>query len=205
MATHSSVLAWRIPGTGAWWAAVYGVAQSRTRLKWLSSSSSSMRSWIRNKQINVSDVKSAWNSTTGRCAGEWLKGWTRGLSKEATLGVRSEWQQRQPGISTGGASSVWSSAGLQLVEWQQKVREHRRLVFETQLYSREKHLGNSKLLNEWEGLLCAKGCFRHYLGRKWLSPGPCYQELFLKNSCRSWVPVKGLKNQKYERYIYLDI
>ena len=28
-------------GRGAWWAAVYGVAQSRTRLKWLSSSSSS--------------------------------------------------------------------------------------------------------------------------------------------------------------------
>ena len=41
MATHSSVLAWRIPGTGggAWWAAVYRVTQSRTRLKWLSSSS----------------------------------------------------------------------------------------------------------------------------------------------------------------------
>ena len=33
MATHSSVLAWRIPGmVGAWWAAVYGVAQSRIRL-----------------------------------------------------------------------------------------------------------------------------------------------------------------------------
>ena len=39
MATHSSVLAWRIPGmVGAWWAAVYGVAQSRIRLKRLSSS-----------------------------------------------------------------------------------------------------------------------------------------------------------------------
>ena len=38
-ATHSSVLAWRIPG-GAWWASVYGVTQSRTRLKRLSSSSS---------------------------------------------------------------------------------------------------------------------------------------------------------------------
>ena len=39
--THSSVLAWRIPGTGgAWWAAVCGVAQSWTRLKRLSSSSS---------------------------------------------------------------------------------------------------------------------------------------------------------------------
>ena len=32
MATHSSILAWRIPGTGAWWAAVYEVAQSRTQL-----------------------------------------------------------------------------------------------------------------------------------------------------------------------------
>ena len=39
MATHSSVLAWRIPGmVRAWWAAVYGVAQSWTRLKRLSSS-----------------------------------------------------------------------------------------------------------------------------------------------------------------------
>ena len=42
MATHSSVLAWRITKDGgAWWAAIYGVAQSWTRLKQLSSSSSS--------------------------------------------------------------------------------------------------------------------------------------------------------------------
>ena len=40
MATHSSVLAWRIPGRGSLVAAVYGVTQSRTRLKGLSSSSS---------------------------------------------------------------------------------------------------------------------------------------------------------------------
>ena len=33
MATHSSVLAWRIPGMGSLVAAVYGVAQSQTRLK----------------------------------------------------------------------------------------------------------------------------------------------------------------------------
>ena len=34
MATHSSILAWRIPlDRGAWWAAVHGVAKSRT---WLS-------------------------------------------------------------------------------------------------------------------------------------------------------------------------
>ena len=41
MATHSSALAWRIPGMGQpGWAAVYGVAQSWTRLKRFSSSSS---------------------------------------------------------------------------------------------------------------------------------------------------------------------
>ena len=38
MTTHSSVLAWRIPGTEEP-GGVYGVAQSRTWLKWLSSSS----------------------------------------------------------------------------------------------------------------------------------------------------------------------
>ena len=34
MATHSSTLAWKIPWTKgiAWWAAVHGVAKSRTRL-----------------------------------------------------------------------------------------------------------------------------------------------------------------------------
>ena len=42
MAIYSSVLAWRIPGTGeARWAVVHGVAQSQTQLKRLSSSSSS--------------------------------------------------------------------------------------------------------------------------------------------------------------------
>ena len=33
MATHSRVLAWRIPGMGEPWAAIYGVTQSQTRLK----------------------------------------------------------------------------------------------------------------------------------------------------------------------------
>ena len=42
MASHSSVLALENPRDGGgWWAAIYGVAQSRTRLKRLSSSSSS--------------------------------------------------------------------------------------------------------------------------------------------------------------------
>ena len=33
MATHSSILAWRIPkDRGTWWATVYGVAKSQTQL-----------------------------------------------------------------------------------------------------------------------------------------------------------------------------
>ena len=41
MATHSSILAWRIPlDRGAWWATVHRVAKSHTRLKQLSNDSS---------------------------------------------------------------------------------------------------------------------------------------------------------------------
>ena len=32
MATHSSILAWRIPWAGAWWAVVHGVVKSWIRL-----------------------------------------------------------------------------------------------------------------------------------------------------------------------------
>ena len=46
-----------------WWAAVSGVAQSRTRLKWLSSSSSSIE-WSKSlKSINVKSIAIKWNGT----------------------------------------------------------------------------------------------------------------------------------------------
>ena len=62
MATHSSVFAWRIPGTGgAWWAAVYGVAQCRTQLKRLSSSSSILH-WKFKKKKNKKDSWESWPS-----------------------------------------------------------------------------------------------------------------------------------------------
>ena len=60
MATHSSVLAWRIPGTGE--PAVYGVAQSRTRLKRHRRRSSLLGfpgdSVIKNLLANVGDMGS---------------------------------------------------------------------------------------------------------------------------------------------------
>ena len=36
MATHCSVLAWRIPMYRAWWAIVHKITKNQTRLKWLS-------------------------------------------------------------------------------------------------------------------------------------------------------------------------
>ena len=56
MATHSSVLAWRIPEMGGvGWAAVYGTAQSRTRLKRLSSSSGSIQ-WNTNSATEKNKI-----------------------------------------------------------------------------------------------------------------------------------------------------
>ena len=36
MATHSNILAWETPWTGAWWATVHGVVKNWTQLKRLS-------------------------------------------------------------------------------------------------------------------------------------------------------------------------
>ena len=61
---------------GAWWAAIYGVAQSQTRLKWLSSSST--RSWDRS-------CASPWDlgegcyvyQRLGKIHGNWENTWER--------------------------------------------------------------------------------------------------------------------------------
>ena len=67
MATHSSVLAWRIPGTGgAWWAAIYGVTQSWTQLKRLSSSSSS-KSLMERSAPHSSNLLVTSNSLLPKC------------------------------------------------------------------------------------------------------------------------------------------
>ena len=52
-------------GRGTCWAAIYGVAQSRTRLKWLSSSR-------RRRSISVQEGKLISHLTTSRLSREWL-------------------------------------------------------------------------------------------------------------------------------------
>ena len=81
MATHSSVLAWRIPG-GAWWASVYGVAQSRTRLKRLSSSSSSRDLFKKN-----GDIKGTLHAKVGMIKDRNSKG------LKAAEEIKKRWQE----------------------------------------------------------------------------------------------------------------
>ena len=52
MATHSSVLAWRIPGTGEPGGLLSMGSQSRTRLKRLSSSSGIVEDYVFTKQTH---------------------------------------------------------------------------------------------------------------------------------------------------------
>ena len=70
MAAPSSVLAWRIPDTGgAWWAAIYGVAQSQTWLKQLSSSSCMKQTWSIHLKLSFAKGESL-------C---WISPWTKNL------------------------------------------------------------------------------------------------------------------------------
>ena len=52
MATHSNILAWRIPiDRGAWWATVHRVAKSRTQLKGLSTHIKEKQNKITQRQL----------------------------------------------------------------------------------------------------------------------------------------------------------
>ena len=69
----------------AWWAAVYGVAQSQTRLKWLSSSSSSQ---VQSKQTNIGPKK-------GKYIGYMLSS----PSPQANITSHSQHYHTEPGCS----------------------------------------------------------------------------------------------------------
>ena len=83
---------------GAWWAAVYGAAQSRTRLKRLSSSSSSRLSW------NLPVMQETW---------VWFLGWKDPLEKEmathsSILAWRIPWTE-EPGRLQSMGSQEWDT------------------------------------------------------------------------------------------------
>ena len=83
---------------GAWWAAVYGVAQSRTRLKWLSSSSSipavdmeeTQENWVTSKQPKPSPLLASPAKEKRCCGGGHLREVTRqspGIQGEVVMQI----------------------------------------------------------------------------------------------------------------------
>ena len=65
MATHSSILAWRIPvDRGAWWATVYKVKQSQTRKATLHAPTHSVTPLQRRPDPNALQISEAFGTTT---------------------------------------------------------------------------------------------------------------------------------------------
>ena len=98
---------------GAWWASVYGVAQSRTRLKWLSSSSSSielMNEWMLSaKQGNCIFLFFMGTKKSNReCSLTLWKGWTSWVFYP-WIWIGKNWEgenNKMFGLFSAGAASV---------------------------------------------------------------------------------------------------
>ena len=102
-------------GWGAWWAAVYGVAQSRTWLKWLSSSSSSS---------NLSDMKSLLIRIDPDDGKDWRQE-KKGMTEDEMVGwhhwLNGHEFEQAPGDSEGQGSlaccSPWGLKESDMTEW----------------------------------------------------------------------------------------
>ena len=113
MATHSSVLPGESQGRGAWWAAIYGVAQSRTQLKQLSSSSS-----------NLSDMKSLLIRIDPDDGKDWRQE-KKGMTEDEMVGwhhwLNGHEFEQAPGDSEGQGSlaccSPWGLQESDMTEW----------------------------------------------------------------------------------------
>ena len=101
----------------AWWAAVYGVTQSQTRLKWLSSSSSSMRDSKRDTDLQNSLLDSVGEGKGGNDLGEWH--WNMYNICETNCQSRFNAWYRMPGAGALGwpRGMVWGGRG----EWDSRL------------------------------------------------------------------------------------
>ena len=94
-------------GGGAWWAAIYGVAQSRTQLKWLSSSSSS----------------SSYLEAGNRRWDGWMTSPTRWTWVWASSG--SWWWTRKPGSAAVHGVAKMGHEWVKELNWTKQKQTHR--------------------------------------------------------------------------------
>ena len=130
MATLSSVLAWRIPGTGAWWATFYGVVQSRTRLTWLSSGSSRGTEWASQVVLVVKNLLPMQEM------------WVRSLGQEDPL---------QEGVAATPVFLPGESPGRSLAGYSPSGHKESDMI---QWLSMHTHVGWMQSYNEWRPQSC---------------------------------------------------
>ena len=100
---------------GAWWATVYGVTQSRTRLKWLSSSSSNLKDCPLFKKKRPSRLlpcpgyyKQCCNEHRCRIQDVW--GWCTGMTQRDGMGREVGAEFRMGNTCTPMVDSCWCMA-----------------------------------------------------------------------------------------------
>ena len=122
MATHSSVLAWRIPGTvGPDALPSNGVAQSWTRLKQLSSSSSKLYYFKLEQKLRIYSLMFDWHYYI--CT---IHSWEKAMaSRSSTLAWRIPWMEEPGRLQSMGSLRVGPDWGTSLslftfIHWRRK-------------------------------------------------------------------------------------
>ena len=107
MATHSSILVWRVPmDRGAWWAAVHGVAQSWTWLQQLSSSSKAAAAFLQ-ALCSVSPPICPWQITPSLPATHTCQWFPFPLEAKANLLPMASEGLQDPGSPTSSRTGFW--------------------------------------------------------------------------------------------------
>ena len=101
---------------GAWWAAIYGVTQSRIQLKRLSSSSSSIQKWVREFTIHLGPEN--WEVTTEQgnwwsLPHKWYEEWRSHLLEGSRsfpegLGKGASWTGEMGGVKKVRQGILWN-------------------------------------------------------------------------------------------------
>ena len=120
---------------GAWWAAVYGVAQSRTRLKRLSSSSSSKTNQVFWTQIHACSTCCMWGTCLGlgSCLGiiSWCEGPSGSISCFQMKNQDQESRRGLAKVAVDQGNWVTSSTGMKV--WGAAVLHQREPKLELEL------------------------------------------------------------------------
>ena len=108
MATHSSILAWRIPvDRGAWWATIHGVTKNQT--EWLSTAQTykaTHQQFTTHVTFLLTSYWRAWSSQWRRLR-KYPEMWSRREAKQIPRALAINPAQRTNWLDWNGGAGVW--------------------------------------------------------------------------------------------------